>query len=350
MYIIKLISCSFGLWILSASAFAGDSDSVSNRYISEALQGDLSRAASLFNVINPDTAPISDVELASRFQERFINQSEDLSPGTGDAFIDAVVSAYRKYWVLTLMGDMSSQEGEEFLESSLRQVLSRQGKVDFSGHVASVFEFVGEIFDEKEVHYLNTPAPPLRELFLWKTEEKRNYSVKLTDRTQKVSVTFMSDIYSMGWKQYAALGLVATTGWVENGRLYCVESAYDRSSESFKVSYLKHEGRHLADFEQFPDLQSADLEYRAKLTELAFSFNSTGQLLGDFTSKSAPNPASPHAYANYRVTRDIYREMFGEPFPESGDAWQKIDTQSVNKAARDLLQRDTEMFNKLGSE
>ena len=77
---------------------------------------------------------------------------------------------------------------------------------------------------------------------------------------------------------------------------------------------------------------------------LAFSFNSTGQLLGDFTSKSAPNPASPHAYANYRVTREIYREMFGEPFPESGDAWQKIDTQSVNKAARDMLQRDTEMF------
>ena len=345
MYIIKFISCSFGLWILSASAFAENLDSVPNRYISEALQGDLSQAAALFNVINPATAPISDVELASRFQERFINQSEDLSPATGDAFIDAVVSAYRKYWVLTLMGDMSSQEGEEFLESSLRKVLSRQGKVDFSGHVTSVFEFVDEIFDEKEVHYLNTPAPPLRELFLWKTEEKRNYSVKLTDRTQKVSVTFMSDIYSMGWKQYAALGLVATTGWVENGRLYCVKSAYDRSSESFKVSYLKHEGRHLADFEQFPNLQSADLEYRAKLTELAFSFNSTGQLLGDFTSKSAPNPASPHAYANYRVTREIYREIFGQPFPESGDAWQKIDTQSVNKAARDLLQRDTEIFN-----
>ncbi len=345
MYIIKYISRSFGLWILSASAFAGDSDSVSNRYISEALQGDLSRAAALFNVINPDTAPISDVELASRFQERFINQSEDLSPGTGDAFIDAVVSAYRKYWVLTLMGDMSSQEGEEFLESSLRQVLSRQGKVDFSDHAANVFEFIGAIFDAKEIHFLNTAAPPLRELFLWKTEEKQNYSVKLTDLTQKVSVTFMSDIYSMGWKQFASLGLVATTGWVENGRLYCVESAYDRSSERFKVSYLKHEGRHLADFEQFPDLQSADLEYRAKLTELAFSFNSTGQLLGDFTSKSAPNPASPHAYANYRVTREIYREIFGQPFPESGDAWQKIDTQSVNKAARDLLQRDTEIFN-----
>jgi len=350
VHIITFIACISCLGMLSGHAFADLPDSVSDRYISEALQGDLSRAASLFTSINPATAPISDAKLASRFKERFIDKSEDLSPATGDAFIDTIVSAYRNYWILTLVGDMSSQEGEEFLESSLRQVLSRQGKVDFSGHVASIFEIVGEIFDEKAVHYLDTPAPPLRDLFLWKTEERRNYSVRLTDRTQKVNVAFMSDIYSMGWKQYAALGLVATTGWVENGRLYCVESAYDRSSESFKVSYLKHEGRHLADFAHFPDLQSADLEYRAKLTELAFSFNSTRQLLDDFTRKSAPNPASPHAYANYRVTRDIYREMFDESFPESGNAWQKIDTQSVNKAARELLQRNTEMLNELGSE
>ena len=164
----------------------------------------------------------------------------------------------------------------------------------------------------------------------------------MTDRTQKVSVTFVSDIYSRGWKQFATLGLVATTGWVEDGRLYCVDSAYDRISENFEVSYLKHESRHLADFNHFPGLQSADLEYRAKLTELTFASTSTGHLLNDFTNKSANNPASPHAYANYRVTREIYREMFDKPFPASGNPWQEINTQSVNKAARDLLRRNTE--------
>ena len=248
MYIIKFISCSLCLGILSGSAFAGDPDSVSDRYKSLALQGDLRRAESLFIGMNPDTASVSDIELSERFQVRFIEQSEDLSPGTGDAFTDAVVSAYRKYWVLALMGDMSKQEGEHFLESSLRRVLSRQGKAEFSSPSASLFELVGEIFDEKEVHYLDTPAPPLRDLFLWRKEENRKYQVRLTDRTQKVSVTFISDIYSLGWKQFAALGLVATTGWVEGERLYCVEWAYDRSSENFEVSYLKHESRHLADF------------------------------------------------------------------------------------------------------
>lgn len=335
--------------MLSGSAFASDPDSVPDRYISLALQGDLSRAESLFSSMNPDTAPISDGELADRFQSRFIEQSEDLSPGTGDAFTDAVVSAYRKYWILTLVGDVSSQEGEDFLESSLRQVLSKLNKAEFSSPSAGVFELVSEIFDEKGVHILDTSAPPLRDLFLWKTEENRKYSVRLTDRTQRVSVTFMNGMYSMGWKQFATLGLVATTGWVEGGRLYCVEQAYDRNSENFSISYLKHEARHLADFENFPELLSAELEYRAKLTELAFASASTRQLLDDFTSKSAPNPASPHAYANFRVTRDVYREVFDAPFPESGDPWQVIDVHSVNKAARDLLQRDTNMLQAVGA-
>ena len=344
MYIIKIISYILCLGILSGSTQASDPDSVSDSFISLALQGDLSQAESLFAGLNPNTEPASNVELAARFQARFIDQSENLSPGTGDVFTDAVVSIYRKYWILTLMGNVSKPEGEAFLSAALRRVISRQGQAEHSNQSTDIFELVGEVFNDKGVHYLETPAPPLRDLFLWRTEENRKYSVRLTDHTQKVSVTFMSNIYSQGWKQFATLDLVATTGWVENDRLYCVEGAYDRSSENFEVSYLKHESRHLADFERFPGLQSAGLEYRAKLTELAFASTSARRLLDDFTSKSAANPASPHAYANYRVSRDVYREMYDKPFPESGNAWQAITTQSVNKAARNLLQRETEIL------
>jgi len=344
MSIIKLIWCILCLGVLSGGTQASGPDSVSDSYISLALQGDLSQAESLFAGLNLNTAPTSVVELVARFQARFIDQSEDLSPGTGDAFADAIVSIYRKYWIITLMGSVSKPEGEAFLNASLRRVISQQGQAVDSSRSSNIFELVGELFDDKGVHYLDTPAPPLRDLFLWRTEESRKYSVRLTDRTQKVSVTFINDIYSQGWKQFATLDLVATTGWVENDRLYCVEGAYDRSSENFEVSYLKHESRHLADFERFPGLQSVDLEYRAKLTELAFASTSARRLLEDFTSKSASNPASPHAYANYLVTRDVYREMYDKPFPESGNTWQEITTQSVNKAARDLLQRETDML------
>jgi hypothetical protein len=324
MDIRRIIILNLCLGMLLGSARAHGADSISDRYISLALQGDLSQAESLFAGTSPDNEPMSVIELSQQFQIRFIEQSEDLSPGSGDALVDAVVSAYRKYWILTLMGQLSKQDGDGFLEAALQQVLSEQGQVEIPGHPVNVFEFIGQLFDERGIHFLDTPAPPLRDLFLWQTEENTSYTVSLTDRTQKVRVTFMAGLYSVGWKQFATLGLVSTTGWVEGDRLYCVEWAYDRESENFEVSYLKHESRHLADFELFPELQSTDLEYRAKLTELVFASTSLMRLLDDFTNKSALNPDSPHTYANYRVTRDVYREISGAPFPESGNPWQQV--------------------------
>jgi hypothetical protein len=334
------------LGIVFGGAHADATESISNRYISQALQGDLSKAELLFTSASAGHGIelMSVAGLSQRFRIRFVEQSEDLSPVSGDAFVDAVVSAYRKYWILVLTGEVSNQEGEALLEASLQQVLSGQGESEFSSHQTGVFELVGELFDETGLHFLDTPAPPLRDLFLWETEENTSYTVSLTDRTQKVRVTFMAGLYSVGWKQFATLGLVSTTGWVEGERLYCVEGAYDRESENFEVSYLKHESRHLADFELFPELKSTDLEYRAKLTELVFASTSLMRLLDDFTNKSALNPDSPHAYANYRVTRDVYREISGAPFPESGNPWQQVSGQSVSAAASDLLQRNTDLL------
>ena len=203
---------------------------------------------------------------------------------------------------------------------------------------------MGSALEERGFHYLETKAPPLQDLFLWKREENKSYTVRLTDRSQPVRVTFMSEIYSMGWKQFATLGLVATTGWVNGERLYCVNGAYDRLSENFRVSYLKHESRHLADFKRFPGLPSTELEYRAKLTELAFATTSLRELLEDFTLKSSPDPGSPHTLANYRVTRDVYEALYKKGFPESGNPWVQLNVSAANKAARDLLASNTELL------
>ncbi len=341
----KVILFVFQIMCLTAlysSTHADGTNSISEDYISLALQGDLSKAESLFSGVTVETGSISDVELSHRFQTRFIEQSEGLTPRSGDTTVDAIVSAYRNYWILTLMRIVPIPEGKDFLESSLNQVLSELDQKEFPDHSANVYERIGEILNEKGYYYLDTPAPPLRDLFLWKKEENKTYTVRLTDGSQKVRVTFMTDLVSMGWKQYATLGLVATTGWVEGGRLYCLSWAYDRSSENFEVSYLKHESRHLADLDRYPTLQSADLEYRAKLTELVFASTSQRRLLDDFTTKSALNPDSPHSYANYRVTRGVYRKLYDHPFPDSANPWQEASTQSVRKAARDLLQQNTE--------
>jgi hypothetical protein len=206
---------------------------------------------------------------------------------------------------------------------------------------SSTREKLGKRLDSEGIYYLDDIAPPLRDLFLWRKQEIRNYPVSLTDQTRTVRVIFMDDFQSLGWKYYASLGLASTTGWVENGELYCVDWAYDRSSERFKVSYLKHEARHLADYERFPGLDAVELEYRAKLTELAFAHQSAIRLLEDFINKSADNPHSPHAMANFRLTRDLQLELFGKAGPPTRFPWKQISTGRLNAAARLLLDKNT---------
>jgi hypothetical protein len=128
---------------------------------------------------------------------------------------------------------------------------------------------------------------------------------------------------------------------VDGGTLYCVAWAYAPETEHFEVSYLKHEARHLADFEQFPGLSAAELEYRAKLTELTFAQQTTRRLLEDFSAKGAPNAGSPHAAANYRVVRDVYQELYGADYPDGAGVWMTVGANEVNGVARRLLERHT---------
>jgi hypothetical protein len=181
----------------------------------------------------------------------------------------------------------------------------------------------------------------LQDLLVWRTQREAEFEVILTDQKRTVSVVFMSDFHSLGWKHYASLGLASTTGWVDDGTLYCVDGMYERDTETFEVSYLKHESRHLADLEQFPDLSAADLEYRAKLTELIFASKTQRRLLDDFTAKRAPNADSPHAAANFRLTNDLWRELYDTPFAGGEQAWMSISRDKVSRTARRLLAMDT---------
>lgn len=337
----KLRLFFIGLCMLMSAVRADANNGITEQYIAQALQGDLSSAQALFAGGRSASLTAGSAELSRQFQSRFIDRDDESSPGTGDGLADRVISAYRIYWGQALTGVISEEQAGIRLRNSLSQILAGQAETSAPLTADELYPELGRTLNRRGFHVLHADAPPLKDLILWKREEVRQYSVRLTDSTENVVVVFLSDIFSMGWKDYATFGLAFTTGWVEDGRLYCVDWAYDRQSEKFEISYLKHESRHLADFRNFPGLSSADLEYRAKLTELAFSSKTTTQLLNDFTRKSAMNPAAPHAYANYRVTRNIYRKIHNAPMPDSGDPWAQVNTAKISRAARSLLETDT---------
>ena len=322
---------------VAASEIGGTND----LYMALALQGDLRAARAWFQTDDAGGSP-AQRELSSRFRQRFLDRSEPLSPVSGNALVDDIVSIFRAYWIDALLGEQVGADAIGVLEAALVKSLAEQGwpRADTTT-LQDVHALLGTAVASEGFFALSVPAPPLQDLLLWRENERRRFTVELTDQEREVEVVLLTGFVSEGWKHYASLGLVRTTGWVENGVLYCVASAYDLDTEPFEVSFLKHESRHLADYEQFPGLSAVDLEYRAKLTELAFASESVGNLLDDFTEKAAPNPASPHASANERVVRDLYEALYGRPFPGGKEAWMSLDARKINRASRSLLERDS---------
>ena len=183
---------------------------------------------------------------------------------------------------------------------------------------------------------------PLHDLFIWKSQRSEEFSVELTDGSESVTVVFLDNLLVQGWQHYASLGLSTISGWTAADGLYCLCWSYDLESEAFKVSWLTHETRHWADYRLYPGLEEAHLEYRAKLTELAFANTTVSALLRNFAENGDASSESAHAEANYRVSRDIYREIFAQEMPQHLDPWNTLGPSRVAPAAIRLLQRDTE--------
>ncbi len=336
------ITCPF---FIEASQ-AVEADAVSDKFIALAVQGKLQQAQVLLSGFD-GTKQTSTGNLKDQFEDRFVTRSEKPPDGTGDAFIDDITGIFREYWARTLMGELTPQEGDAWLKSNLTDSMLQHSPAPDAGALTDLVASLGTAIEEHGYHYLHSPGPPVRDFLIWKNQTKSSYVVKLVDQAINVKVNFVSGFILPGWKHFASLGLASTTGWIEDGSLNCVDWAYDLNSENFEVSFLKHESQHLADFDRFPGLDTVELEYRAKLVELAFANQSMRRLLDDFTIKGAPNPESPHAFASYRVSRDLYLELYGKPLPMIMNPWMMANAGQVNGAARALLARNTEKLTEI---
>ena len=104
------------------------------------------------------------------------------------------------------------------------------------------------------------------------------------------------------------------------------------------MTFLGHEGQHFADKTRFKKLKDWELEYRAKLTELAQANVTRSKVLGKFITDQGDDPASPHSYANRQVLTDLVEELQLRPVPTSSHLWSVA---AVQAAAVELLCEDS---------
>jgi hypothetical protein len=279
------------------------------KYYSLALQGDVKTA--LNPVQNKKDLTLAEMDLMVKYQDRFVKKIQPQLE-VDDQFVTQVIVAYQNYWSEVLTKELTEREGFYLLFKSLNTILKPLKKnilVYDDQRLNELTESVKVEVEKRGYYGLYGMTRPHLELMIWKKQKNKTYKVKLHDGVQKVKVILMDEFKSLGWASYATFGKSFTGGWATKEELYCVKPAYKLKSESYKVSYLKHEARHFADYKLFPKLKQPELEYRAKLTELIYADKTIYELIEKFKTQGENSRVSPHAWANHHVYKNLRAEL-----------------------------------------
>ena len=306
----------------TAEAQHGQMTPVVNAYFKMVFAGDTSAAPALF-ASNPDDQ--GSMMLAERFERRFIERADgmDLARIESPA-VREIAELFQSYWLDALMQEAPLDELEGRLRDRLDEMLIERGFATALEDDDTLFENV-EAFIRKEGYFAQSGrTPPLLDLMIWRSNNMVVESVELTDGTYDVELNYIDDFVSYGWSNFAAFGMASTGGWAKKNGLYCICRHYDVDSERFKLSFLKHEARHYADYQLYPDLQPSDLEYRGKLTELAFSEAGTYKLLEHFHNSANRVENAPHPLANWYVIEGLSGLLLDGSWPADASGWESI--------------------------
>ena len=337
---------SFGGLARPRAAFPADLSKVYDA----ALGGDMVSALAVLDSLDQTSLSPKDSSTASCIRATFgAAPVEEELPSRSRA----ILTAYRTYWQNAMLHRRSKPEAEKNLLEDLNAVLGAGSQAaGASDSLAVVSERAKAAIESEGLFALAGVTSPFWELMIWRNQTPATYKVKLTDRSVDVRVVFLDEFVSLGWAGYATCGRAHSGGWATNDALYALRSSYDLESEDFRVSYLAHEGRHFSDYSRFPKLEQPELEYRAKLTEIALSEKNTHRLIEGFARRSGRDRSVPHSFANYCVARDVDRAVFGGAGAEGAldpTKWAGVSAEKVRRAARDLLESCDQRLKRLGA-
>ena len=324
----------------------GQMTPVLGAYLKMVLAGDVSGATGLF-ASDPDDN--GSKMLVDRFQRRFTERADGLDLSRIESpVVREIAELFQSYWIDALMRQAPLNALEEGLKGRLDEILIEHGFASALEDEDKLSENVEQFIREMGYYAQSGRTPPLLDLMIWSSSNTAIESIELTDGTYDVEVNYIDDFVSYGWSNFAAFGMTSTGGWAKKDALYCICRYYDLDSERFKLSFLKHEARHYADFELYPELQPADLEYRGKLTELAYSEEGTYRLLEQVTRSANRIENAPHPLASWYVVEGLSRQLLDGKHPTAASAWESIPKEQIREAARRLLEEHDDKLADLG--
>lgn len=305
----------------------------------------MAKGLSILGSIDPSKLGAKDSTAAACLRRTFTAAPppEDLPPRSR-----RILQAYRLYWQGAMLRRATTANAERVLLDSLNAILAPpRGPAETLDDAS---ERARIAIREEGLFALAGVTSPYYELMIWKTQNPATYHVKLPGRAVDVPVVFLDDFVSLGWAGFATCGRSHSGGWATKDSLFALRSAYDLDSENFRISYLAHEGTHFADYKRYPKLQQPELEYRAKLTELALSEKTTHDLITGFARRNGPDRSAPHHFANYWVATDMSRAVFSsDSLVADPGRWRGVPAKRIRDEAEELIEKNDGKLRKIGA-
>ncbi|HEY0660422.1 MAG TPA: hypothetical protein VGD21_03740 [Lysobacter sp.] len=299
------------------------------------LRGDSVQALQALMAVPAEDYAGVDREYRSCMHDRFARSAPPPVAGTvEDPFARSVLASYQAYWWHALVAPAQRAQFETGLQQDLRQLLGKPA--DAAPDFDALETLLQAELGKRGYHALTGLTPPLRELMLWRKQTTHDYDVALPEGTQRVRAELLDDFASLGWSAYGRCERGSNGGWATDAALFAVVPAYKEGLESdaFQVVFLGHEAQHFADKHRFKGLQNWELEYRAKLVELAQASGAlSAKRVGGFITSQGDDPAAPHPYANQQVVAALTKRLGSSP--------DKVPVAQLQAAAREELFADT---------
>lgn len=323
---------------LAASAVPASAQDAGRAAIAEAagalLQADGPRALAQLDIAGAAALDPADAAFRTCVLQRLDPAWTPDPPAASEPFARQALYAYRQYWrAASITPDRRAAE-EAALAGRLAVLLQRPDVSDMD----TAEELTLARIRSEGVHVLGGRTGRLRDLMLWTRQDERDTEVQLPERRQQVRIFLLDDFISRGWSNWMTCDRTGTGGWVKPEGLYAIVPVYTSlEDEGFAVTFQGHEAQHFADDASWTGMPDWELEFRAKLAEVAMARETRLRVLGRFVQNQGDDPTEPHSYANRRVLSAL-RDRLGLP---SGADLGAADPPALRAAAIAELRADT---------
>jgi hypothetical protein len=349
------------LFLLFNNSFAQETQVFEfNKIYSYVLQGDVAKVLEVLNTLPDEQLSPEEKKIKKKFFERFRLQEEVVDYNTSDPMLHDLLDIYQTYWRQALLDNENMEHYESGLKRDIASFLKKNKYPTQNEYVEDTLtdheiqnnftQHLKNFLAEKNYYSATGQTAGFFDLFIWEREVPTEFKVVLPETEVTTTIIFLKDVVTMGWEEYASFGKVYPGGWATKEVLYAVGKAYDTTSENFKVSYLKHESQHFADYKTYPNLSGVDLEYRAKLTELIYAEETLYNLISSFIRNASSEGRNPHAFGGYAVIRDLSQKIFAEEFVTEIEQWKCITPERIKQESEDLLKAHSAALEEAGAD